>query len=435
MSKDFDIYFLKRKILQLPLLVILTLVFMGSTFDISAKSSSKLDTDFATFKWGVNNSLVIFQQPGSGATTGGAATGGATTGGATTTEEICDGKDNDGDGLIDEGTLDSDLDGTPDCKDFCPLDASKIRPGLCGCGRIEDRWDTDNDGVIDCLDACPMNPAKQYDAGLCGCNFDPAYDYIDSDQDGIIDCLDKCPSNPFQAGSTQCGCEAPTILDVAVNNISACDPHTNTYTADITVYFAYPPELGGLTFRGDANFYHNFENYNTKTQLTFPSISFRPHGGIIDLIVEYKGNEGCNFHLYNGPSGPPPCSVTPPSPTIVEDIITNPISIDHITPSCGIDYISISNMGRCSDNRTRFKTADDFFTADITIKYSNPPTGGMLKLTGASNIWIAADKLVGQSEYTVTGFRLPADGNDFQIGAVYTHGLSLIHISEPTRPY
>ena len=52
----------------------------------------------------------------------------------------------------------------------------------------------------------------------------------------------------------------------------------------------------------------------------------------------------------------------------------------------------------------------------------------MLKLTGASNIWIAADKLVGQSEYTVTGVRLPADGNDFQIGAVYTHGNQCAYI-------
>ncbi|MDM9632824.1 T9SS type A sorting domain-containing protein, partial [Robiginitalea aurantiaca] len=72
-------------------------------------------------------------------------------------EEVCDGMDNDNDGMIDEG-FDQDNDGVADCFDDC-----------------DDRIDTDMDGVPDCIDKC---------AG-----FD---DTIDSDNDGIPDGCDNC---------------------------------------------------------------------------------------------------------------------------------------------------------------------------------------------------------------------------------------------------
>jgi hypothetical protein len=48
---------------------------------------------------------------------------------------------------------DSDGDGTSDCEDGCPGDASKVDPGLCGCGVPDD--DADGDGTPDCIDMCP----------------------------------------------------------------------------------------------------------------------------------------------------------------------------------------------------------------------------------------------------------------------------------------
>ncbi|MDZ4774781.1 MAG: GEVED domain-containing protein, partial [Planctomycetota bacterium] len=61
---------------------------------------------------------------------------------------------------------DSDLDGTPDCLDLCPLDPLKIAPGICGCGVAD--TDTDGDGTPNCNDLCPLDPLK-IAPGICGC--------------------------------------------------------------------------------------------------------------------------------------------------------------------------------------------------------------------------------------------------------------------------
>jgi hypothetical protein len=62
--------------------------------------------------------------------TGGVATGGVATAGATATAGA-------------SGT------------DRCPADPDKTAPGLCGCGRPDS--DTDGDGTADCNDVCPRN--------------------------------------------------------------------------------------------------------------------------------------------------------------------------------------------------------------------------------------------------------------------------------------
>ena len=232
---------------------------------------------------------------------------GSTNAGTTTIKhEKCDGKDNDGDGLIDEGFPDSDRHGTADCVDACPLDASKTSPGLCGCGRTEELWDSDNDGVVDCNDACPMNPTKAKDAGICGCDFNANQESRDSDGDGLLDCEDPCPRNRYQPSNRACGCEAPEILRIEVVNLTECNPFINSFTADIVVYFDYPPRLGGLTFRGDFNHYENFDNNNTSNVLRLEHRNFIADGGPIEFIAEYKGNEGCNFS-FKGGNAPAAC--------------------------------------------------------------------------------------------------------------------------------
>lgn len=369
------------------------------------------------------------------------------------------------------GSVDSDWDGTPDCIDLCPLDASKTKPGLCGCGKTEEDWDMDGDGVIDCLDACPMNPYKQTDAGICGCEFNPADETKDTDKDGIPDCIDACPVNSYQASNSACGCEAPQINNVYVYNISACDPKTNTFTADVAVYFDYPPELGGIDFRGDLNFYHNFENHNTQTVLVFPYRTFTADGGSIDFIVEYRGNEGCNFMAVNVGKAPAACQtvnipvpvsnstdgVSDPNDNIPIAGSSTPIDPNDIIPvpggganpppttgsssspvvvdasgstNCGIDFIGIENVRRCSDNRTRFKTSDDYFECDVMIKYNNPPTEGMLKMTGASDAWIDVRQLAGRDRFMMQGVRLPANGQPFELGCAFSHGNQCAHVQK-----
>ena len=80
---------------------------------------------------------------------------------------------------------DADGDGTPNCSDRCPFDANKHIPGMCGCGVSDD--DADEDGVPNCLDECSTDPGKSA-RGLCGCGVPEE----DTDLDGTPDCMDRC---------------------------------------------------------------------------------------------------------------------------------------------------------------------------------------------------------------------------------------------------
>jgi hypothetical protein len=78
---------------------------------------------------------------------------------------------------------DTDGDGVVNCQDGCPGDASKVQPGVCGCG-VPDDNDEDSDGTADCIDGCPSDPKKE-SPGICGCGTSDD----DSDGDGIPDCM------------------------------------------------------------------------------------------------------------------------------------------------------------------------------------------------------------------------------------------------------
>ena len=93
--------------------------------------------------------------------------------------EECDGKDNNCDGLVDEGAKDTDLDGQSDCIDE----------------------DDDDDSILDFADNCPKVPnLKQKDADQDGSG--DACDE-DDDNDGIPDVADNCifVTNPDQKNS------------------------------------------------------------------------------------------------------------------------------------------------------------------------------------------------------------------------------------------
>ena len=89
-------------------------------------------------------------------------------------EELCDGKDNNCNYMVDEGFIDTDTDGWKDCSDD----------------------DDDNDGVVDQQDCQPLDPGVHPGAlELCdgidnNCNFATDEGFEDLDNDGLKDCVD-----------------------------------------------------------------------------------------------------------------------------------------------------------------------------------------------------------------------------------------------------
>lgn len=91
---------------------------------------------------------------------------------------------------------DQDSDGTDDCSDACPTDATKTSAGTCGCGTAE--TDTDGDGTANCNDSCPTDAAKTL-VGVCGCGVPDA----DANGNGVTDCLE------FSSSTTP---RTPTVI-------------------------------------------------------------------------------------------------------------------------------------------------------------------------------------------------------------------------------
>jgi hypothetical protein len=105
-------------------------------------------------------------------------------------QEVCDGIDNDGDGMIDEG-FDKDGDGIADCKDDCDNRIDSDGDGTPDCtDQCDDRIDSDGDGISDCEDICELGD-----------------DNVDTDKDGIPDSCDKCDDDGDDDGDGVKNCD------------------------------------------------------------------------------------------------------------------------------------------------------------------------------------------------------------------------------------
>jgi hypothetical protein len=96
-------------------------------------------------------------------------------------EEVCDGIDNDGNGVIDDDFPDLDRDGVADCVDICPQQKDA---------------DSDGDGISDCVDICPNDPLDDedgdhicYSSDNCPAIFN--LDQVDSDDNGVGDACER----------------------------------------------------------------------------------------------------------------------------------------------------------------------------------------------------------------------------------------------------
>lgn len=88
---------------------------------------------------------------------------------------------------------------------------------------------------------------------------------------------------------------------------------------------------------------------------------------------------------------------------------------------CNISDLDIQNATACSDNGTANDPADDYFTADVVVTYTNEPSSGTIDLTGAGVLNTGTTSAnITSSPQTITGVHLKANGSDVEITATFS---------------
>jgi hypothetical protein len=89
---------------------------------------------------------------------------------------------------------------------------------------------------------------------------------------------------------------------------------------------------------------------------------------------------------------------------------------------CSINSIAVSNISACNNNGTP-STADDTFTANVTVTFTDAPASGTLNLTGDGIASVPVGSL-GAGTYTFTGVTMSADGGPISLSAAFSANLT-----------
>ncbi|MBK7410140.1 MAG: IPTL-CTERM sorting domain-containing protein [Saprospirales bacterium] len=196
------------------------------------------------------------------------------------------------------------------------------------------------------------------------------------------------------------------ISDVSISNLSACndngtpaDPSDDTFTADVTVDFVLGPGSGTLDISGDGSASVSVAALSGCTH-TFSGVTMSADGSVISLTAAFSANPSCTLTNPEAGIAPASCSAAQP-------------------PSCSVDAITAANFSDCNDGGTPANGADDTFTADVTVTFSNPPTTGTLNLSGDGSASVPVGSL-GAGTYTFVGVTMSANGGAINLTAAFS---------------
>lgn len=81
--------------------------------------------------------------------------------------------------------------------------------------------------------------------------------------------------------------------------------------------------------------------------------------------------------------------------------------------ACSISGVTVAAVSACNNNGTPANASDDYFTADVTVNYTNRPNTGNLVLSnaiGTTGTVALPGTLAVTGSYTFTGVQFPANG-------------------------
>ena len=114
--------------------------------------------------------------------------------------------------------------------------------------------------------------------------------------------------------------------------------------------------------------------------------------------IAVNDNAGANDNVsFTGPSGSCATVATTNTASALLTLINNasnwtgtatapgPVACSNFSIPCNITAATLSNISVCNNNGTPANTADDFYTADVVITFTNPPAIGNLTLSGTGS--------------------------------------------------
>ncbi len=234
-------------------------------------------------------------------------------------------------------------------------------------------------------------------------------------------CREVTTDGPAVASCSVCDISNASIINKsACNNNGTADPADDFYTADVAVNFTNPPATGDLRLE--------------------PGGDLLPGGGATSIPV---GSLASNSHTFTGVRFKADGAIT-----VIEVEFTADNSCVRTTSStgvnscsgglaCAIDNVSIINKSACNNNGTA-DPADDFYTADVAVNFTNPPATGDLRLEpggdllpggGATSIPVGS---LASNSHTFTGVRFKADGAITVIEVEFTADNSCVRTTSST---